>query len=201
MDNRIRLPAGPIDFTNDVGLTGQDHDTYPASGQQARYDWMRLYLIGLLSNQSGEAEPTQYRVGTIWYDLAALSLKVRQSVVDGSSWAEISEAIALGDTNLKDWYEIANDIILSNAPTMVFGGNSNNNSVVLIPIPTSIQPNIVSGRTRPFVYINGILVDPKNSVIETTNVRLLNGDSLNNGDRYTVEFKNIGQFYELDVDV
>lgn len=202
MDNRIRFSAGPIDFAADVGLTGQDHDTYPAAGQQARYDWMRMVLIGLLSNQSSDSAPTQYRVGSLWFDTSELALKIRQQTVSGSVWANIAEVIKLDDDfNLADWYVLANQVLLDNAPVMTFSGNCNNNGVVLLPIPTSIQAAIVTGRTRPFVYINGLLIDPRNSYIDTTNVRLINGDNLNAGDRYTVEFKNISTFHQTDVDV
>lgn len=68
-DNRIRFSTSAIDFLNDVGLTQQTHDTYPSPNTQARYDWMRMYLIGLLSNQSSCNQPSQYRPGTMWYQM------------------------------------------------------------------------------------------------------------------------------------
>ncbi len=63
MDNRIRFPSAKIDFAVDVGLTDQEHDGFPGPGQPPRYDWMRLFLHGLLSHQSSESEPTEYRSG------------------------------------------------------------------------------------------------------------------------------------------
>ena len=100
-DNRIRLPAVKIDFANDVGLASQDHDTYPPAGGQARFDHMRMYLIGLLSQQSSYDEPTQKRDGTPWFDYNTLSLKIW---LDGS-WRPYSDTIQLTDElNLTQWY-------------------------------------------------------------------------------------------------
>ena len=68
-DNRLRLPAPEIDFVNDVGITGQEHDTYPTADTQARYDWMRMYLQALLAHQSSHLQPINFRTGTTWFDL------------------------------------------------------------------------------------------------------------------------------------
>lgn len=103
MDNRIRLPGPKINFADDVGVTGQDHDDYPEPGQ-ARYDHLRMYLIGLLSNQSGPQPPTQYRDGTVWFDTSGPKgvLKIR----DRSEWRHLAEAIQLApDVTLADWFQ------------------------------------------------------------------------------------------------
>ena len=94
-DQRIRLPGAKINFSTDVGTTGQDHDTFPAPGQ-ARYDHMRMYLLGLLSNQASYSEPTQYREGSFWFDLNTLTFKIYVN----DSWSSLSETILLGFTPL-----------------------------------------------------------------------------------------------------
>jgi hypothetical protein len=111
-DYRIKFPAPTIDFTDDVGTTGQDHDNYPSPGTQARYDWMRLMLIGLLTHQASYEEPTQYRDGTVWYDLETLELKIWQSGDGGSSgaWTKLSDVIMVGlagttPVSLTNFYE------------------------------------------------------------------------------------------------
>jgi hypothetical protein len=105
-DNRIRLQAPPIDFEDDVGNTGQDHDDYPDPGQ-ARYDWMRMYLIGLLANQASFNEPVNYRKGTPWFDLNTMTLKIRTGEgVAGTTWSDFSDVIQVSTgLTLKDWFD------------------------------------------------------------------------------------------------
>lgn len=95
-DNRIRFPSSPLDFATAVGVTGQDHDHYPQPSTQARYDWMRMMMIGLLSHQSSYHPPTQFREGTVWMDLNIPALKVMMN----GTWEHIAKAIivASGDT-------------------------------------------------------------------------------------------------------
>lgn len=101
MDNRIKFPATAIDFS-EVGVTGQDHDNYPAGSQQARYDWMRMVIIGLLSCQSSAIEPTQYRDGTWWFDLSTLSMKIRV----GEAWEPAAKVLALAEgVSLYEFYQ------------------------------------------------------------------------------------------------
>ena len=108
-DNRMRFPAPPIDFEGDVGETGQDHDNFPEPGQ-ARYDWMRMAIIALLSNQASYDEPVNYRAGTFWFDLTTGILKVRMGDgVAGTEWKDFSEAIQVTDgVTLKDWFDAIN---------------------------------------------------------------------------------------------
>ena len=99
-DNRIRYTAPEINFTTDVGITGQDHDSYPAPNQPFRYDWMRIALIGLLANQSSYIEPVEYRDGTLWFDLNDNSYKARYS----DQWVNLSEVLSVGDgISLQSW--------------------------------------------------------------------------------------------------
>lgn len=108
-DDRINLQPPLVDFST-VGTTGQAHDTFPAPGP-ARYDWMRSYLIGLLSNQSSFSEPIEFRLGTIWFNLNDATFKYRAGATDpillneGESWLSLSYGIEL-DTGLtlQDWF-------------------------------------------------------------------------------------------------
>lgn len=94
-DYRIRFDPTTIDFADDVGTTGQDHDSYPAPGTQARYDWMRMYLIGLLSLQASNEAPTQYRNGTLWFKLDENAIYIRKE----DEWVLIADAIVDADGN------------------------------------------------------------------------------------------------------
>lgn len=104
-DYRIRFPAPLIDFATDVGLTGQAHDNYPEAGAQARFDHLRLYLIGLLSNQASSATPSEFSDGTIWFDLSENYYKT----YNDNKWRDIADNIVLrngADTiSLSDWYQ------------------------------------------------------------------------------------------------
>lgn len=106
-DYRIRFSAGSVDFTADVGLTGQDHDDYPAPNTQARYDWMRLVIIGLLSHQASTTEPTQYRMGTVWFDLNENCFKVYMGATDG--WQPLAKAINIAEagTTIQTVWDLA----------------------------------------------------------------------------------------------
>lgn len=158
-DNRIRLPSVKIDFDLDVGTTGQDHDTYPAPQAQARFDHMRMYLIGLLSQQSSFSEPTQKRDGTPWFDLNSMSLKIYMN----GSWESYSEAIALtSDTQpltLATWYTTVNEALSSLAPEILFGGKAQSITSE-IPIPESVRSALFSD-SRAFVAVNGTAIDPR----------------------------------------
>lgn len=105
-DNRIRTPAPPIDFADDVGETGQEHDNYPEPGQ-ARYDWMRMFLIGLLANQASYSEPVNYRKGSLWFDLNDEVLKIRTGEgVAGTQWTDIPVVIEVSPgLSLKGWFD------------------------------------------------------------------------------------------------
>ncbi len=155
-DNRVRLPSSKIDFATDVGITSQDHDNYPSPGGQARFDHMRMFLIGLLSQQSSYDAPTEYRDGTPWFDLNSLSLKIWKN----NSWEPYSDVIQLEEgITLQDWYLSATASLSSISPELFFAGKSNINSSS-IPIPSSLQSQI-SSDSRAFITINGLALDPR----------------------------------------
>jgi len=167
-DYRIKFPAPLIDFSADVGLTGQAHDEYPAPGTQARYDHLRLYLIGLLTHQASYLLPFEYSEGTIWFDLNTTALKTYFN----NQWQEIANAIILtseGQTvTLADWYTNQATIILKSlAPEVVFGGRSTISGIFRIPIPSNVYPYIFSD-SRIFMTVNSLHnLDPREVAIVT----------------------------------
>lgn len=192
-DNRINLQVNKIDF-NLVGMTGQDHDNYPPEGGQARFDHMRIFLIGLLSNQSSINEPSEKRDGTLWFDMNTRTIKIYSD----NQWKMLSEAIAISEQNddvitLSQWYQIVNDTIQSSAPPIVFNGVCTLDSITQIFIPLSLKSHLYHD-SRAFVYINGILVDPRNAIISPSNnpsYIQLSGSTINKDDNFTVEIKRI----------
>ena len=191
-DNRIRLPSVKIDFDTEVGTTGQDHDTYPAAQAQARFDHMRMYLIGLLSQQSSFSEPVQKRDGTPWFDLNDGTLKIYYN----NEWMAYSQAIAL-DTNtppltLAAWYATVNESLSSLAPEIVYGGKSNNITSE-ISIPETVRALIYTD-SRAFVTVNGSAIDPRTvSFIGSptpTLIRLSNHE-LEKDDEYFVSIRRV----------
>ena len=195
MNNKIRFGSTRINFQDDVGLTGQEHDDYPSPNQPLRFDHIRMYLIGLLSNQSSQEEPTQYREGTIWYDLTANALKIRKNDV----WVNIASAIEFDvNTTLSEWVSYVDNIIGNYKQDIVFGGSASSNTNI-ITIPESLRSNITS-ISRAFVYVDGLLQDPRNIVIIGNNtIRLV--ETINSGSKYLVNIKQINSdaFYTSDV--
>lgn len=188
-DNRIRLPSNKIDFTSEVGVASQDHDNYPPPQGQARYDHLRMFLIGLLSLQSSFAEPSEFRDGTPWFDLNTLSLKIS---INGE-WVNLTDAILLeSGTTLSDWYQSVNIAISSLTPECTFGGNVTALTSI-IPIPASIQAKLTID-TRAFVTVNGTSVDPKEVTLSGTPYPTainLNNWELESGDNYFVTLRRI----------
>ena len=195
-DNRMRFPAPKIDFETEVGTTGQDHDNYPAPGQ-ARYDWLRMSLISLLANQSSDSEPTQYREGTFWFDLNGPELKIRLN----NAWVPASDSLMLGTTTLTAWYEGIQANIAAAAPTITFSGTAYSNSLTLIEMPSTITELVDPIRNKAFVYINGLLQDPRSTLLSGPTIVLTDGVELNIGDKYTVELKNVSHFHEPNVNL
>ena len=199
MDNRIRLPGPLINFAVDVGLTGQEHDNYPAPGQ-ARYDHLRIFLQGLLAQQSSASEPTQYREGTPWLDTSQdpPQLKIRV----GAAWQPYAVAISLGagtdKLSLLDWFAAVQPLLAAIAPDVTFSGTAGG-PVAQIIVPGPLRPSLTSS-SRPFVYSNGILLDPRQTILES-GVVLLGVNRLKAGDRFTVLIRGIPSqnFYVPDV--
>jgi hypothetical protein len=205
MDNRLKFDATLIDFSV-VGTTGQDHDNYPAPGQQPRYDWMRLYLIALLSNQSSEDEPTQYREGTLWYNLS--TDQKRLFIYDGTAFVNIADHIKLGDNlkSLSDFFSETVEALASVQPTYVYGGYSAIDNPTRIPIPTVLQTPLtgIVSFVRAFVYLNGALIDPRLYSLSVTcpcqiDLSTTAGEMISAGDKYVVVITRVDVLVDEDV--
>lgn len=205
-DNRMRFPSARIDFSADVGTTGQDHDSYPPPQGQARYDHMRMAIIALLANQSSYSEPTQKREGTLWFDLNIFALKFWFN----GAWRLLSEAIPLavdgsGDAlTLAEWYETASAAVDSMSPDVVFSGAVTADGVTTIPIPASLQ-SAIAADARCFLYVNGSLVDPRLcSVVGSPPTTItLTTVTMNQSDVFTVVLRRVpdATFYGSTISV
>ena len=205
MDNRIIFPPTEIDFSGN--LTGQDHDTFPAPGQQPRFDWMRSAIQGILSHQSSKDPPTQFRTGTIWYNLTKKAFYIH----NGSSWVSLSEAIAVIESSdgsivsLADWFIAAQDKLDSIQPRFTFSGYSTVDNKTKIPVPADVQLllNDIAEFLHPVVYINGAMVDPRNSRFNSvscpTIIELLNGINIDEDQRFTVVIERFDFMSTSDV--
>jgi hypothetical protein len=194
-DNRVRLTAPKINFATDVGETGQDHDNYPPPQGQARFDHLRMYLIGLLAQQSSYNPPTQYRDGTTWFDLNDGTIKIRM----GDTWHQLADAISVAQNggvstqSLSEFTAFVQQTLPNITPDIVYNGISINNNVTVLPIPESLRASIGS-QSRPFVYVNGVLLDPRNTSLQpVTSPAQINivGTTLNVGDTFTVEIRYV----------
>jgi len=193
-DFRIRLPAPKINFETEVGLTNTDADNYPAYGSQARADWMRIYLIGLLSQQSSYSEPTVFAEGTPWFDLNDETLKIRLN----GAWVSYSEIISVEQSlgvstkTLAEFYNDVADTLTSLAPEITFSGVSNTNGISSITIPVTLRGNLHID-SRVFIYVNGLLKNPLSAQLNQPNptMVILSGFTIDSGDTFTVVIKRI----------
>jgi hypothetical protein len=164
-DNRIRFDAPQIDFTNDVGITGQAHDTYPAPKTPPLWDWMRMFLIGLLSLQSSDDPPNQYRTGTLW--LRRSDMTILQW--NGTEWVDVAEHIAFRDgsttVTLQEFYTSTTAKLSSVMPRYTYSGHFVTTNPGHISVPDAIATAITAGGyiniLRPILYKNGLLIDPR----------------------------------------
>lgn len=179
-DNRIRLDMTPIDFsvTDDVD---QLHSKYPGPNTQARYDFMRSYLIGLLSNQSSneDEEPVEKRVGTFWFNKTIEMLLLYSKE---GSFEALSKFISVETSTEDEDGDITTEVItlqslLDNiASTLSFAGPKvgwsgvfTNDESQYIPIPAEYQGYAALSGMRAFVHINGLYIDPRKTIINENN--------------------------------
>lgn len=205
-DNRIRLTSTKIDFAADVGLTGQDHDSYPPPQGQARFDHMRMFLIGLLAQQSSYDEPSQKREGTTWFDLNELAVKIYLN----GQWTNYSDAVKIGSSTLTDWCAEVSNAITSIYPDVVFNGICTANGTDQITIPATLQSQIYTD-SRAFITVTSntgvsVTVDPREVQLvgsPTPTTLVLINDELDELDRFTVVIRRIpdSSFYTSTVSV
>lgn len=201
-DNRIRLSSNKINFSLEYGTKGQDIDDYPPEGGQARFDHMRAIVLGLLGQQSSYDEPINYRDGTPWFDLNTNELKIHLN----GSWVPYSDAIKLTDgissVSLSNWYQSVEDSLIGSSPDVTFSGSVTSVNTNNITIPTSLRPYIQED-ARAMVYRNGLLIDPRNTVLDSTSnpTKVVLQSNLLQGDTFTVIFRRIPDalFYQANV--
>lgn len=203
-DNRLRFSSTKIDFANEVGLASQDHDTYPPPQGQARFDHMRMVVIALLSQQSSYEAPTEFREGSPWFDLNTLTLKIRR----GSEWVNYSEVIGLGEPDnlnnyktLSQWYDEVRLTLSAVSQEVVFGGICTADGINNINIPQSLLI-YVSPDTRAFVYVNGLMIDPRSCTLTNTTINIT-GVLIDKNDEYTVVLRRVptSSFYTESVNI
>ena len=204
-DDRIQLPPTLVDFDNVVGITGQAHDNYPAGSQQPRWDWMRSYLIGLLANQSSNDPPTQYRIGTIWYN----RIKSAFEVWNGSAWISLADVIVTAETTttittLTQSLTALEQKTLAIQPRMTFSGHCEGVNVSHIPIPSTVQTALtnIASLVRPLVYINGRLADPRSCAFDNScpsQINLSGTVRLQVNDVFTVVIERFDVFLNNEV--
>jgi hypothetical protein len=206
-DNRIQLPPTAIDFLNQVGETGQAHDDFPMGGTQPRYDWMRLYLIGLLSLQSSNDPPSQYRTGTLWYRRSDNSILIW----NGTDWVDLAHSILLRDSitdstssTLADFYTYVMDRMNSILPRCTFSGKFVNSNPTSIPVPAAIQTKIenVKNLMKPELFVNGLLIDPRLYQFSASCpllIELTAGIGIVSGDKFTVIIEGFDVFVSDEV--
>jgi hypothetical protein len=191
VDFRIRFPSSLIDFNEDVfgeSPDGQEINDFPYPGAQARYDWMRMIIIGLLANQSSTATPINYKVGTIWMNLNDNFYKY----FDGISFAEIAKAIRIGNISLDAWATVVQDTVGKVTDEATFSGVVVVNKITEIAVPADALEAAEFLNNHPVLYKNGMLIDPRLTVFNTDRdkVMLLNNvignAELRKNDKYTV---------------
>lgn len=189
-DYRIRFPSAKIDFDEDVhggSPDGQDVNDYPEPGQ-ARYDWMRMVVIGLLANQSSEEEPLNYKIGSLWMNLNDNFFKY----FDGEDWAELANAVRIGETSLKEWSELVDETVGKITEAASFTGTAGSNHITEIDVPNSALASAAYPNNHPVLYKNDLLIDPRltDFNLDRNKVLLLDNEAgsveLNRNDRYTI---------------
>ena len=165
-----------------------------------------MFLIGLLAQQSSSSEPTEYRDGTPWLDLTEGILKIRFN----GAWVPYSQVISVeqdesgaNTKTLAEFYTEIEEALTNLSPEITFSGSASADGVTLIPIPASLRTYIFAN-SRPFVYINGELIDPRNTRIQpgaTPTAIILTNVTLSTGDTFTVSIRRIpdATFYSESV--
>ena len=145
---------------------------------------------------------------------------MRSSSVDiirvwtGVSWQSLGDIIQVGTDihgnpiTLTMQMATVSQKLLAVQPRLTFSGYSINKNVVQIPVPQTIIDAIgslastVPPLLQPIVYINGLLVDPRNSSFVPTCpslITLSGGVKLNVNDRFTVIIEHFDTSLPEDV--
>lgn len=206
LDNRIQLTP-PVEVDFDVsGQTGQAHDSYPAPKTQARYDLMRSYLIGLLSNQScdeTQGQPNEMRTGTLWYQKAAQLL----TIFNGTEFENLANHIAvkIADSDIRNLQTLLQSLVSSMqyvAPRVVWGGIIGYGTSRIFPIPEQFLGYASIAKMVPYIYINGVLIDPRNVTIELSSpAQILVNDTIliKPGQNYFIVLQHTTDIIQEDI--
>jgi hypothetical protein len=105
----------------------------------------------------------------------------------------VIQGIDTGDTKtLAAWYAEASSQLSGIAPSITFSGRCASASATVIPIPASLQAQIVLPNARALLFRNGLLQDPRYTQLNSTvTVVLAGGLRLIQDDLFTVIIKNI----------
>lgn len=194
-DYRIRFPSSLIDFNSEVyggSSDGQDINNFPEPGQ-ARYDWMRMVIIGLLANQSSVEEPINYKIGSLWMNLNDKFFKY----FDGTTFADLAKAIKIDNTTLDDWSKIIDNSIGKVTEEATFSGVIDKTNITEISIPTSALIVASYHNNHPVLYLNGLMIDPRLTTfnIDRNKILLLNNEfgkiEVRKNDKYTVVIQRL----------
>lgn len=122
--------------------------------------------------------------------------------------ADVISVAQPGETDsltLSQFVREVQEVMPNLSPDIVFNGVSTGSGIASIPIPTELRSSIQSG-FKPLVYINGILVDPRSTSLESpanpTSVKMTD-TQLSINDRFTVIIRYIPDrtFYTSTVTV
>jgi hypothetical protein len=205
LDNRIRLDQSIVDFTKS-GTTGELHDEYPKPNTQARFDLMRTYLIGLLSNQSSDedtdGEPFEKRTGTLWYKKKSALLEL----FNGTEFEDLSKHIGITIDKTKIPIESVILNILAAlryvAPRVIWCGRFDQNVTDIIQIPAAYQGYAAMPNMHPLVYINGLLIDPRDTTIQAGSpfyIKMNDNFIPEVGQKYTVILEQVSDITQEDI--
>lgn len=202
-DNRIRLDETPVDFSR-TDQVDQLHSSYPDPNTQARFDQMKSFMIGLISNQSspGECEPFEKRIGTLWFNKTIEMLLL----FNGTDFDTISKYISVESSTTDEEDVTTTDVVTLQSlldevlatlelvgPEVVWSGFFSNDEVNEIPIPTEFQGYAALSGMQAFVHIDGLYKDPRKCIIDENNntvIRLV-GINTKPNQEFTVELRKI----------
>lgn len=202
-DNRIRLDETPVNFSRTT-QTGQLHDSFPLPRTQARYDQIRSYLIGLLANQSSEEPPFETRTGALWFNTKINALMIN---VD-DNWVNLDQVVMVNDGTDEDTVitlsDFATEVRASLqyvAPRIVYGGFFTR-GVNNIPIPEKYQGFANMQNMQPFLYVDGLLIDPRLTQIQPGSpayIKMADSVDVRRDQKYTVIIEHVTDLLSEDI--
>jgi hypothetical protein len=198
-DNRIRLDQTPVDDSV-RDKTGDLHDDYPSPNNAARYDFMQSYLIGLLSNQSSEDEPLEKHPGMTWFNKQTLMLMLYwdEAFNNLSNYIGVdTEDIDSEETVTRSLQDVLTEILGALqfvGPRVIWSGVFTTDEANEIPIPDDYQGYAAMPGMKPLVYLDGLLLDPRTTIIQpgnNTTIFITGGNDPQPRQEYTVILERV----------